>query len=110
MKTDLNFRIATRVRDRIKKGLKSAGAKKSLRTIKLIGCTYAFLRDYIASKFTEGMSWENYGQGKDKWHIDHILPLCSFDLKNEKEQKKACHYSNLQPLWQDDNLKKGGKY
>lgn len=40
------------------------------------------------------------------WHIDHIKPLCSFDLKDKVQFKEACHYSNLQPLWAKDNLNK----
>ena len=51
------------------------------------------------------MSWENYGE----WHIDHIKPCASFALSIEEEQHKCFHYSNLQPLWSIDNLKKGSK-
>ena len=63
------------------------------------------LRNYLEKQFKEGMTWENYGQ----WHIDHIIPLSSFNLLDEKEVKKAIHYSNLQPLWAIDNLKKGNR-
>jgi len=42
-------------------------------------------------------------------HIDHIKPLCSFDLDSTDEQKKASHYTNLRPMWATDNLKKGSK-
>ena len=49
---------------------------------------------------------ENHGN----WHIDHRIPCCSFDLTTEEEQKKCFHYTNLQPLWDKDNLSKGGKY
>jgi len=51
------------------------------------------------------MNWSNYG----KWHIDHIKSCASFDLSKKSEQKKCFHYTNLQPLWAEENIKKGGK-
>jgi len=51
------------------------------------------------------MSWENYG--RNGWHVDHIIPLSS--AKTEEEIYKLCHYTNLQPLWEVDNIKKGNK-
>lgn len=53
------------------------------------------------------MTWKNYGK---KWHIDHIKPLASFNLTDEKQLKEALHYSNLQPLWKLDNLRKSNKF
>jgi hypothetical protein len=49
------------------------------------------------------MSWDNYGQ----WHIDHIRPISSF---KQEEWEQINHYTNLQPLWAEDNLKKSNKY
>jgi hypothetical protein len=63
---------------------------------------------YLESKFQSGMTWENYG--KNGWHIDHIRPLSSFNLIDDKQLKLACHYTNLQPLWAKDNLVKSNKW
>ena len=51
------------------------------------------------------MNWENYG----KWHIDHIKPISKFDMTDQEEQKKCFHWSNLQPLWAEENISKGDK-
>ena len=45
-----------------------------------------------------------------EYHIDHIKPISKFDLTNEEEQKKCFHYTNLQPLFAIDNLRKSNKY
>jgi len=52
------------------------------------------------------MTWDNYG----KWHVDHIIPISSFNLTLETEVEKCFHFTNLQPLWAKDNLKKGQSY
>ena len=72
------------------------------------------LKQYLEKQFTKGMSWDNYGNPNGDhtscWHIDHIKPCASFDLTQEDQQKECFHYTNLQPLWAIDNLKKGGKF
>ena len=105
LKQDPIFKLTKTLRSRIKATLKNQNAKKNTTTMDLIGETPQFVRNYLALKFTEGMSWENHG----RWHIDHIKPCCSFDLTNPEEQKKCFHYTNLQPLWAKDNLQKGGQ-
>ena len=106
-KTDDLFKIIQNLRGRVKSVLKTQNAKKFKKTLDLIGCTPEFLKHYLESKFQEGMSWENYG--KFGWHIDHIIPCSSFNMLLEEDQKKCFHYTNLQPLWWLDNLKKGNK-
>jgi len=103
-KKNLNFRLLRGLRCRIWKILK--GINKSSSTLKLLDCSIVFLRNYLEIKFKRGMSWKNYG----KWHIDHIRPCASFDLSKPSEQRKCFHYTNLQPLWAEENLKKGDTY
>lgn len=62
---------------------------------------------HLESLFTNGMSWQNYGE----WHVDHKIPISSFDFESiECEEFKKCwSLNNLQPLWGIDNLSKGSK-
>jgi hypothetical protein len=99
-------RLELNLRQRVQKALKAQGARKHGKTYDLLGMSAKELRTYIESKFVEGMNWENYGQ----WHIDHIRPISSFNLMEAEQQKIAFHYSNLQPLWAVDNLKKGKRH
>jgi hypothetical protein len=68
-----------------------------------LGCSIPELKAYLEKMFQPGMTWENWGA----WHIDHIIPLASFDLTDREQFLKACHYTNLQPLWAPDNQRKG---
>lgn len=79
------------------------GKTKSTRTENILGCTIEEFKEYIKGKFEEGMRFENYGE----WHLDHVVPLSV--AQTEEDVIKLCHYSNFQPLWAIDNLKKGKK-
>jgi len=103
-KIDINFRILCNLRKRIWKVLKENSKSKS--TINLLGCSVDLLRFHLQNKFQPGMSFSNYG----KWHIDHIKPCACFDLSKASEQRKCFHYTNLQPLWAKDNIRKGKKF
>ena len=94
------FRIRKNMGSRIYLAVRNKG-----KTMELTGCSKEDLYKYLESKFTEGMTWDNYGE----WHIDHILPCASFNLENPEEQKKCFHWTNLQPLWALDNIRKGAK-
>ncbi len=94
------------LRARIRNALNAARIGKVVSAIKGIGCSFQYLVSYIESKFQPGMTWENRGTA---WHIDHIRPLASFDLTKVEDVLTANHYTNLQPLWAVDNLKKGSK-
>jgi hypothetical protein len=94
-------RLRCRVCDCISKNVRSATTKE------LLGCSPEFFKEYLEDMFQEGMSWDNYGQGKGCWHIDHVDPCSSFDMNNPYDQKECFHYKNMQPLWAEDNWKKG---
>lgn len=74
---------------------------------KLIGCDVPTARAHIEAQFEDWMTWENYGSGKDKWCIDHIVPLASIDIFNEEEVKRIFHYTNMQPMEFCKNSEKG---
>lgn len=79
------------------------GYYKRSKTTDLLGCDFNKLKNHLESKFAIGMNWDNYG----KWHIDHIVPIAS--AKTEDEIVALNHYTNLQPLWAEDNIRKGAK-
>ena len=106
-KTDVEYKIIGNLRNRLNIAIRSCNTKKSNPTLELIGCSVKELMEFLESKFLLGMTWDNYGKGDDKWNIDHIMPIAFFDIKNPEQQKKCFHYTNLQPLWQLDNLRKG---
>ena len=105
IKTDQQFKIRCYLRSRLKNIIKNN--TKSGSAVSDLGCSIKFLKEYLESKFQTGMSWDNWSV--NGWHIDHIIPLSSFDLTNREELLKAVHYTNLQPLWAKDNLSKGDK-
>lgn len=99
---NIEYKLAKSLRSRlngaIKKNTKSGSAVRDL------GCSIEELKVYLESKFLLGMTWKNHA--RYGWHIDHIVPLCKFDLSKREELLKACHFTNLQPLWARDNWKK----
>jgi hypothetical protein len=104
---DVNFNLLLKIRSRISSALKSKNNYKFNPTLKLLGCSVAFLKKHLEAQFKEGMTWKNHNL--KGWHIDHIRPCSSFDLSKIKEQHKCFHYTNLQPLWATENLEKNGK-
>jgi hypothetical protein len=100
---DPQFRLADLLRRRLRFALK--GIAKSARTLELLGCPIEDLVKHLESKFQPGMTWANQGE----WHVDHIIPISAFDLSDPEQQRRACHWSNLQPLWAADNIRKGDK-
>jgi len=103
---DKSFKLLRSLRDRHSKAVKNAGKEKKFRTTDLLGCDSEYLKKYIELQFKNEMDWNNYGI---IWNIDHIYPLSKVDWNCIYETSKYCHYSNLQPMYIIDNIKKGNK-
>jgi len=108
-------KLINSMRSRIHKIIKINQKVKNKHTLELLGCDGKFLKKHIEKQFntsqkTMGMSWGNYGE----WHVDHIIPIDFFiknhDFNNIEVQKECFNYSNLQPLWAVENIKKGKNF
>lgn len=107
LKNDPVFRMAVNLRLRLRRIIKQQGGKdKYAKMLEIVGMDWGGFKKYIENKFKPGMTWDNYGT---HWHLDHIKAITKFDLLTEQGQKQSCHYTNLQPLWALENLKKGNR-
>jgi uncharacterized Zn finger protein (UPF0148 family) len=104
-KRDTVFKIKHNLRGRFYKAFRCK--YKAGSAVRDLECSVEELLLHLESKFTSEMNWENYGT---YWVVDHIRPLCSFDLTDREQLLQACNYTNLQPLEAKENLRKGGKF
>ena len=105
--SDVQFNFAWKLRMRIRDAIKRQFTEKAKGAKELLGCSFDEFVKHFEDKFTEGMAWGEFMKGKI--HIDHIRPCASFDLTKPEQQKKCFHFTNLQPLWAADNIRKGKK-
>jgi len=99
---DLNYRLQEVYRSKLHRGIN--GINTSYTTI--LGCDFDFLKKWITFNFDNTMNWDNYGT---VWHIDHILPINSFNLSCTNELQICFHWTNLQPLYATENQSKSDK-
>jgi hypothetical protein len=97
------YKLTCNIRTLIGMSIKGKGYTKKSKTSEYLGCTFNKFKTYIEEKFIENMSWEN----RMDWHLDHIYPISL--AETEEEIIKLNHYTNFQPLWAVDNLRKGNK-
>jgi hypothetical protein len=102
---NINTKLANCLRHRIWQALK--GICKSAHTMELVGCNIEQLKEHLEKQFTKGMNWLNWGFYG--WHIDHIKTCYSFDLSIPEQQKQCFNYTNLRPLWAEENLSRKKK-
>jgi hypothetical protein len=104
--TNPTYKFKEQIRSNITNSFKRACKgifRKKTKTQDILGCGFEFFIYYIQSQFTKGMTLENHGE----WHLDHIIPISS--AETEEDIMLLNHYTNFQPLWWYDNLKKGAK-
>lgn len=112
-KDDPAYRLLKIIRCRLAKEIRKASGRAGVRVSKtatteeLLGCSIPSLMLYLESKWEPGMSWDNYGV--HGWHVDHEMPMAMFSIENPEHQRIACHFTNLQPMWASENLKKHAK-
>ena len=100
-------------RRRILLALQNQNVQKDNPILKLLGCSVEKYIVHLEKQFynhpktNKKMTWKN--RGFRGWHIDHIIPLNSFDLTKKSQQLKAFNYKNTQPMWAEYNLQKGAK-
>lgn len=105
--SDPKFKLISLVRNRLYKFLTLKKIKKTNKTFKMIGCTPEFLEKHLEKQFKPGMNWQNHTVAPKGWHVDHRIALST--AKNLEEVEKLMHYTNLQPMWGSENIRKGNK-
>ena len=103
-KTDPLFKLSCNIRSLIYISIKNGGFAKRSKTHKILGCSFDEFKIHIESQFTEGMSWDNHGE----WHFDHKTPVSW--AETEEEIVALNNYINFQPLWAEDNIRKGNRF
>jgi hypothetical protein len=105
---DIQYKMTCMLRKNVGRSLEyvKKGELGVTSKLELLGCSLGEFKEFLEDKFEDGMSWENHGE----WHLDHIRPLSSFDLSVPEQVRESSHYTNLQPLWAIDNLRKGSKF
>lgn len=104
-KHDNLYKFKCNVSGLINVSFKRKSLNKDIKSVKILGCSILFFRDYIESKFKPGMTWDNHSI--TGWHLDHIIPISI--AKTKEEVIRLNHYTNFQPLWSKENIIKSNK-
>jgi hypothetical protein len=103
--TDPIYDIKRRLKFRIHHLMKKMDCVKSQTSMKLLGCTIQFFKEWIESQFPDDMSWAD----RKSFHLDHVRPCASYNLLNPDEQKQCFSWMNYRPMWATENLSKGDR-
>ncbi len=100
---DVNYKLSEKIRNYSLRVTNAVKKNKPLRSLDYLGCSIEEFKNHIESQWQEGMTWDNHSL--DGWHIDHIVSI-DWHIKNSTDPWQANHYTNLQPLWSTENIKK----
>ena len=99
------FKLSLQIRVNIYDAFKRRGCRKDSRCAEITGLSAPDLANYLVETFRNnyGREWD----GVEAVHIDHIIPLAT--AESIDDVKRLCHYTNLQLLTAEDNLRKNAK-
>jgi hypothetical protein len=105
--TDPLYKLISNFRTAIYQVLKESNVEKNGHYFDILGYTPEELINHLEKQFTEGMTWDNYGE----FHVDHKLPISSFNIKEigDEEFMRCWCLDNLQPMWGEENIRKSNK-
>ena len=108
---DPSYKIQTNVSRLVRMYLHKGGGEKNVRLWNILPYTPQELREHLESQFEDWMSWDNYGTGKGKWNVDHIIPQSKllYDSLEHPNFFKCWDLSNLRPLCSIENISKGNR-
>jgi hypothetical protein len=107
--TSPEFKMKCLLRLRMWQALKGKAISKKSHFIQSIGCSIERLVAHVETNFLPGMSWDNHGKGKGRWSVDHIWPMSKWNLNSAAHQMMCNHFTNIQPMWDVDNIRKSNK-
>jgi hypothetical protein len=101
------YKLISNFRTAIYQVLKENNVDKNGHYFEVLKYTPEELINHLEKQFTDGMTWDNYGQ----WHVDHVMPISVHDIQEigDNEFMRCWSLSNLQPMWGDENIRKSNK-
>jgi len=105
--TDPTYKLISYFRTAIYQVLKESNVEKNKHYFDVLKYTPEQLINHLEVQFTEGMTWDNYGE----WHVDHIRPISSFNISEMGDSNfmECWCLDNLQPMWGEENIRKSNK-
>ena len=101
IKTDVNFRLIRNTRRKSQQALN--GKSKSSSKLDLLGINIETYWKWIEWQMTPDMNWSNI-------EIDHVKPICMFDISKDEELGGAFNWKKTQPFLKAVHSQKDIKY